>query len=75
MDRAANVALMTECKKIRAVLIVVKKIITFVAHPSSEDSYPPPKSRKRPPSVEKPIYNCFCENGIQRWPRDTAEIV
>ena len=37
-DRPANVSFMPGCKKIRTVLIIMEKVITFVAHPPSEDS-------------------------------------
>src|SRR5437016_13410771 len=74
-NRAANVSVMPGCKKIRAVLIIMKKIITFVAHPSSEYSVPTAKVQKTPARIEEPIYNCLCQNGIQCWPGNTAEIV
>ena len=74
-DRPANVSLIPTGEKIRAVLIIMEKVITFVAHPPSEDSISAPKVEKTPVCVEEPIDYRFCENGIQRWTRDTAQIV
>src|SRR5437667_8805474 len=76
-NRPANVSIMPGCKKIRAVLIIMEKVITLtlIAHPSSENSVSTAKVQKTPASVEEPINNCLCENGIQCWPGDTAQIV
>src|SRR5207248_3132141 len=71
-DRPTNVSFIPAGKKIRAVLIIMEKVITFVAHPPSEDSVSAAKVEKTPASVEEPIHNRFCENGVQRWTGDTA---
>src|SRR5438067_5968359 len=74
-DRPADVSVMPGGKKIRAVLIIMEKVITFVPHPSSENSVSTAKVQETPASVEEPIHNRFGENGVQRWTRDTAQIV
>src|SRR6187402_2223917 len=74
-DRPTDFAFMRGGEKIRAVLIIMEKVITFVPHPSSKDSVSAAVVQKTPAWVEEPIYNCFGENGVQRWTGDTAQIV
>src|SRR5437762_10589811 len=50
-DRPADVSVMPGGKKIRAVLIIMEKVITFVPHPSSENSVSTAKVQETPASV------------------------
>src|SRR5215475_8667545 len=74
-DGPADVSVMPGGEKIRAMLIIMEKVITFVAHPPSEEPVSTAKVHKTPAWVEEPIHNRFCQARVQHWAGDTAQIV